>query len=88
MGSKNKKFSINLPIDVYEKVCGSSKNNDKTITSTIRQIITLWVKTGEKENPTKDQTTDNQALVNQLKEHNSTLKNLLESANKALDQEQ
>ena len=88
MGSKNKKFSINLPIDVYEKVCESSENKDKTITSTIRQIITQWVETGAKENPKKDQTNDNQALINQLKEHNRTLENLLESANKALDQEQ
>ena len=88
MGSKNKKFSINLPIDVYEKVCESSENNDKTITSTIRQIITQWVETGAKENPKEGQTNDNQALINQLKEHNRTLENLLESANKALDQEQ
>ena len=43
---------------------------------------------GEKENPKEDQTNDNQALINQLKEYNRTLKNLLESANKALDQEQ
>tara|TARA_Y100000814_G_C12025411_1_gene297169 strand:+ start:133 stop:405 length:273 start_codon:yes stop_codon:yes gene_type:complete len=46
------------------------------------------VKTGEKENPKEDQTNDNQALINQLKEYNRTLKNLLESANNALDQEQ
>ena len=46
------------------------------------------MKTGEKENPKEDQTNDNQALINQLKEYNRTLKNLLESANKALDQEQ
>ena len=56
--------------------------------STIRQIITQCVKTGKKENPKEDQTNDNQALINQLKEYNRTLKNLLESANKALDQEQ
>ena len=43
---------------------------------------------GEKENPKENQTNDNQALINQLKEYNRTLKNLLESANKALDQEQ
>ena len=46
------------------------------------------MKISEKENPKKYQTTDNQALINQLKEHNRTLKNLLESANKALEQEQ
>ena len=46
------------------------------------------MKTGEKENPKEDQTNDNQALINQLKEYNRTLKNLLESANNALDQEQ
>ena len=63
-------------------------NHQKTIISTIRQIITQWVKISEKENPKKYQTTDNQALINQLKEHNRTLKNLLESANKVLDQEQ
>ena len=63
-------------------------NHQKTIISTIRQIITQWVKISEKENPKKYQTTDNQVLINQLKEHNRTLKNLLESANKALDQEQ
>ena len=63
-------------------------NHQKTITPTIRQVITQWVKTGEKENPKEDQTTDNQALVNQPKEHNRTLKNLLESANKALGQKQ
>ena len=42
-------------------------NHQKTITSTIRQVITQWVKTGEKENPKEDQTNDNQALINQLK---------------------
>ena len=46
------------------------------------------MKTGKKENPKEDQTNENQALINQLKEYNRTLKNLLESANKALDQEQ
>ena len=51
-------------------------------------MITQWMKTGEKENPKEDQTNDNQALINQLKEYNRILKNLLESANKALDQEQ
>jgi len=28
MGSKNKKFSINLPVDIYDKVCESSENNN------------------------------------------------------------
>ena len=69
MGSKNKKFSINLPIDIYDKVCESSENNNFYYPANNHPMgENKW-----KREPKKYQITDNQAIINQLKEHNRTL---------------
>ena len=88
MGSKTKKFSINLPIDVYDKVSKIASETDSTLTSTIRQVITQWVILGDRQHPEGSKDSEDPQLIKQLQEHNRTLENLLESAHKALDQEQ
>ena len=88
MGSNTKKFSINLPIDVYDKVSKIASETDSTLTSTIRQAITQWVTLGDEQHPEGSKYSEDPQLTKQLQEHNRTLENLLESAHKALDQEQ
>ena len=92
MGSNTKKFSINLPIDVYDKVSKIASETDSTLTSTIRQAITQWVTLGDEQHPEGSKDSEDpqltKQLTKQLQEHNRTLENLLESAHKALDQEQ
>ena len=88
MGSNTKKFSINLPIDVYGKVSKIASETDSTLTSTIRQAITQWVTLGDEQHPEGSKDSEGPQLTKQLQEHNRTLENLLESAHKALDQEQ
>ena len=88
MGSKTKKFSINLPVDVYDKVSKIASETDSTLTSTIRQVITQWVILGDRQPPEGSKDSEDPQLIKQLQEHNRTLENLLESAHKALDQEQ
>jgi len=88
MGSKTKKFSINLPVDVYDKVSKIASETDSTLTSTIRQVITQWVILGDRQHPEGSKDSEDPQLIKQLQEHNRTLENLLESAHKALDQEQ
>ena len=88
MGSKTKKFSINLPVDVYDKVSKIASETDSTLTSTIRQVITQWVILGDRQHPEGSKDSEGPQLIKQLQEHNRTLENLLESAHKALDQEQ
>ena len=88
MGSNTKKFSINLPIYVYDKVSKIASETDSTLTSTIRQAITQWVTLGDEQHPEGSKDSEDPQLTKQLQEHNRTLENLLESAHKALDQEQ